>query len=781
MRAFFLVFFMSMHESLYSHSPYVIALSALALLLSLGFKKLLWKETNAKKIPEPILKFIHINIVWNLCSLLGSLFLYQPQTSTVKIVLFTIQALAWVQIGTTIYKIGKMDSDHVDSNPSKIWNTIAICAVLLVSIFAVFDIRMLTDIRIMGLYPLKNYPIAIIFSSFFIIFVVPLIIATMYQLFKRCMQSSSTNMVKVNTKILASFITIFLIAYSFDFILPIIQANKFDPSKMHFLFWNQCCSILLAILSIQYFTSTAYKNKSSYWLLSRIINQINDGVITYHSDGRIKSANPTALQMFQTTLDELQTKYIQEIFSKNIEFFRESHYKSQKISIKNEIHKFDIKIYQSHLNMLSSEFLIQFSDLTNTLYYQQRIKDLNEQYVEYKQDLIRYQDRLNISEKRSDENRNFLFTLINALPFQFWSKNEQGIYVMQNQKDIANRGNKSSSFDESSQITEYEEEARNKGISKSFISYETVSGRIVTQDEANVLFREGKDVFIFDNLFIPIVTETSPYKVIGLKIDMTEQRKLEKERDMLREQKYIHSRLEELGTLCGAFAHDYNNILGSQIGFCDLAKESIDESHPAYMFICEARKAAERGKQSLEELLSTIRGNTSTAIPPIEFSPHIIIKDVVVRFTQSLPKGVRIVSTELDESIKITGVVASFERVITNIMKNGIDAMKVTGGQLTIKMHAETLEETLEVPYAAPIPAGSYAKISISDTGTGMDAGTLERIFSPFFTTKAPGEGLGLGLSSAVRLLKEAKAAFNVQTTLGKGTTFNLYWPKKNE
>ena len=262
---------------------------------------------------------------------------------------------------------------------------------------------------------------------------------------------------------------------------------------------------------------------------------------------------------------------------------------------------------------------------------------------------------------------------------------------------------------------------------------------------------------------------------------MTEQRKLEKERDMLREQKYIHSRLEELGTLCGAFAHDYNNILGSQIGFCDLAKESIAEDHPAYMFICEARKAAERGKQSLEELLSTIRGNTSAAIPPIEFSPHIIIKDVVLRFTQSLPKGVRIVSTEIDEDIKIMGVVASFERVITNIVKNGIDAMKSSGGQLTIKMHSETLEETLDVPYAAPIPAGSYAKISISDTGTGMDAGTLERIFSPFFTTKAPGEGLGLGLSSAVRLLKEAKAAFNVQTTLGKGTTFNLYWPKRNE
>lgn len=769
-----------MHEALYSNSPYVLALSIIALTLSIFYTQIINHDSQQKKLPDAINHFIKINIVWNTCSIVGSVFFSEATPCWQRQLLFAIESLAWIQIGTTIYKFGKSLISNKDIRFSSIWNTIGICAVILVSVFAIFDIRILTEFSILGHYPLKDAPLSTISSVFFFLFNTIPIIVIMYSLFKASMQSNNINMVQINGNMLIYFMAMFIGAYVFDFILPLMKA-PLHPNENHFLFWNQIMCIFMAFLCGQYFASITYKNKSSFWMLNRITAQTSDGIIYYNLDGRIRYANPTALQLFQTKLEDLQTKYIQELFSKNIEFFRESHYKGQKVSIKNEIHKFNINIYQCYRTMTSYEFVIQFNDITNTLFYQQRIKDLNEQYVEYKQDLIRYQDRLNVSEKRSDENKNLLFTLINALPFQFWSKNEQGVYVTQNQKDIESRGNKTSSFDEKNTLSHYELEARTKGISQSFISYETADKHSITQDEANVLFREGKEISMFDNLYIPIVTKTSPYKVIGLKIDMTEQRKLEKERDMLREQKYIHSRLEELGTLCGAFAHDYNNILGSQIGFCDLAKESVPEDHPAYLFICEARKAAERGKQSLEKLLSTIRGNTETSISPIEFSPHFIIKDVVVRFTQSLPKDVKLDSTDVDEKVKIIGVAASFERVITNIVKNGIDSMKETGGILSIHMVSETLTEPLEVPYSPTIPAGTYVKISISDTGSGMDAGTLERIFSPFFTTKAPGEGLGLGLSSALRLIKEAKASLTVQTTLGEGTTFNLYWPKSNE
>ena len=264
---------------------------------------------------------------------------------------------------------------------------------------------------------------------------------------------------------------------------------------------------------------------------------------------------------------------------------------------------------------------------------------------------------------------------------------------------------------------------------------------------------------------------------------MTEQRRLEYERNMLREQKFIHSRLEELGTICGAFAHDYNNILGSQLGFLEIAQEVIeDKQSQVYTFISEAKKAAQRGKDSLNELLNAIRGNANAATPAIVFSPYMIIEDVVRKISLTLPPNVKVHSEELDKSLKVRGIVASLDRIISNLANNALFAMKETGGgSLTFKLYPEVLESQLVTPYAPPVPAGSYAKFEISDTGTGMDSSTLERIFAPFFTTKAPGEGLGLGLSSALRLLKEGNAYFTVQTTLGKGTTFYLYWPMETE
>ena len=162
--------------------------------------------------------------------------------------------------------------------------------------------------------------------------------------------------------------------------------------------------------------------------------------------------------------------------------------------------------------------------------------------------------------------------------------------------------------------------------------------------------------------------------------------------------------------------------------------------------------------------------------------PSMVIKDVIAKLSLTLPPNITINSENMDEHLKIRGQVPSLDRIISNLASNAIYAMKEKGGTLTFSIVREDLEKQLITPYAPLIPTGSYVKISVADTGTGMDSGTLERIFSPFFTTKAPGEGLGLGLSSAIRLLKEDKAYFTVQTTVGEGTTFNLYWIlQKNE
>jgi signal transduction histidine kinase len=198
-------------------------------------------------------------------------------------------------------------------------------------------------------------------------------------------------------------------------------------------------------------------------------------------------------------------------------------------------------------------------------------------------------------------------------------------------------------------------------------------------------------------------------------------------------------------------------------------------------FVAEATKAAQRGKVSLEELLNTIRGQAKSSGDIIVFAPYMIIDDVKKKLSLTLPPNISISSSKMDKSIRISGIPAALDRIISNLSNNALFAMKEMGGTLTFGLEKETLTQQLITPYAPPIPPGNYAKFTIADTGTGMDSNTLERIFSPFFTTKAPGEGLGLGLSSALRLLKEGNAYLTVQTRLGEGTIFNLYWSLYNE
>ena len=481
-------------------------------------------------------------------------------------------------------------------------------------------------------------------------------------------------------------------------------------------------------------------------------------------------------------------------FIPNLKFENEILMENMKVQINDELHSFCVSLFKYRTTLTTYMWLLLLSDQTNSLFYQQRIKTLNRQFADYKKDLIRYQDRLDNSEKKFKEQSNFSSTLINALPFQFWSKNEQGVYTTQNIMDIKSRGNLVQTTDSSESITDREKQARNSGVSNICTTYENDHHEKISEDEANNLIFNNKTVYIYNEQFIPIIAEKKPYKIIGLKQDITEQKRLERERDLLSEQKRIHSRLEDLGTMLGGFAHDYKNSIGAQIGFCELAQETL-RSVPtddipekkaktiarAAELIDEANKAANKAKDSVNQLLSAIRNEASIAPKPMVFSPFLIIEDVVKKVQLTLPSNIHISTENIDKDLKIKCLPAALDRILSNLANNAIFAMKDTGGTLTFKLERTELEKKLVLPFSETIEPGVYAKFTIADTGTGIDSGTLERIFSPFFTTKAPGEGLGLGLTSALRLLKDSNAHFTVHTTLGEGTQFNLYWDLATE
>lgn len=777
-----------MDEVLFPYSPTTLVLSFIGLLASILYPFMLGQKIKIKQLPKPLKYFVWIMISWNGFAVIGTLFFSEPIYSVPRQIIFGLQALSWIQIGYIISRINEINLKTRRHRFATLYNFLGICAVIATTLVFCITPEKITSISILDSDVFNDHAVFITHSILFFVFVFPYFLTTIYALFRNCMQTSDKDLIQIGLYMLAIFIFFVVLSTFFDFILPFTAYFNPKVSNFQFLQWFQYSCVFVAILSGQYFTSISFKNKNSFWFLNTLIDHIGDCVLYFEKKGNIISANAATHLLFQMNEEEIRSLKIQD-FLPGINFSEEGHFNNLKIKIKDELHTFNVSIFHIRQTMTAYLNALVLSDQTHSLFFQQRVKAMNKQIAGYKQEFLRYQNRLNISEKKIKETENVNATLINALPFQFWSKNENGVYLTQNQKDIAIRGNLSKNTDDPKTISEYETNAREDGNGNTHISYENSNHESITEDQANLDIKNGKQVFIYQNHFIPIISAIPPYKIIGLKIDITEERRLERERNLLREQKSIHSRLEELGTICGTFAHDYNNILGSQIGFCELASEILNKlnnetdlqkiqnfSAKASSFVIEATKAAKRGKESLNTLLDTVRGTAAKKMESISFAPYLVIEDVIKKLVLTLPSNIQISSEHMDKSVRINAQVHSLDRIISNLASNAIYSMKETGGTLTFKIEKETLLQQIVSPYAPPIPPDTYVKISIADTGTGMDSGTLERIFSPFFTTKSPGEGLGLGLSSALRLLKEGNAYFTVQTTVGSGTIFNLYW-----
>lgn len=771
-------------ESLYSDSPYLLCLSILALVLSFYFPVMLGNKMTVHHIPKPLKKLVSVNILWNVCSILGIL-LYSGKMDVhsaayiPRQILFGIQALLWVRVGLISVQVGELFLFKKHRVFRTIISVLGSVAVVVATIILCTKPETLHGISVLGHHPFAHAPIFFSFTAIYIVFTLTSFVAAIYLLFSGTQQTVDATLAQTGNYMAGTYASFVGLAFAFDIIIPVVY--KLWEGPFHFLIWNQFLCIMFTLLCGQYFTSVSFKNKSSYWFLNKLISKLEDGIIYYDDAGRIMYINQGGAKLLGMTSSNLIGQSIRSIFPPNLNYFKEIVYNNIRMDINGEIHSFKIHFFKNHQTLTTILNIAYFTDQSKTLLLQQHLKTLNEQYVEYNHDLVRFQNRLNKEASIKAEKENALNTLINALPFRVWYKNELGAYQKQNQLDLEHHGSLEGITDNPEKQTTYEINARENGEVSGYTSFEDKDKNEISQDEANRLLKEGAPVETFETMFIPILQGQAPYKTLCIQMNVTEQRRLEQERNMLREQKFIHSRLEELGTMCGAFAHDYNNILGSQIGFCQLAQEMLPPDHQAYMFISEALKAAQRGKTSLEELLNAIRGNANAATPAMVFSPYIIIEDVVKKISLTLPPNVTVHSDHLDKNLKIKGIVASLDRIISNMANNALFAMKGTGGTLTFQLSAVQLKEQLVTPYAPPIPPGQYAKIDISDTGSGMDSNTLERIFAPFFTTKAPGEGLGLGLSSALRLLKEGNAYFTVNTTLGEGTSFNLYWPLETE
>jgi PAS domain S-box-containing protein len=248
----------------------------------------------------------------------------------------------------------------------------------------------------------------------------------------------------------------------------------------------------------------------------------------------------------------------------------------------------------------------------------------------------------------------------------------------------------------------------------------------------------------------------------------------ERTADLRRAGEKLHraQKMEAVGTLAGGIAHDFNNILTALMGYGALLQMNLDKDSPSRMYLDQILSSSEKAAQLTHGLLAFSR-NQPIIVKPMKLNNSI-------KGTEALLKRLLIEDIELRTNLTpddttIMGDATQIDQILFNLATNARDAMP-KGGILTIETKRVELDREIEDVHGYGEP-GTYALISISDNGIGMDSATREHIFDPFFTTKEAGKGTGLGLSTVYGIVRQHKGYIHVRSEPNMGTTFHIYLP----
>jgi two-component system, cell cycle sensor histidine kinase and response regulator CckA len=255
--------------------------------------------------------------------------------------------------------------------------------------------------------------------------------------------------------------------------------------------------------------------------------------------------------------------------------------------------------------------------------------------------------------------------------------------------------------------------------------------------------------------------------LVGIFGDVTEQIRLE-------EQFRQAQKMDAIGRLAGGIAHDFNNMLTVVNGHAQLALEGLSDTDPLYDDLQEICGAADRATKLTRQLLTFSRQQVHA---PEVLELGEVIDDAKRMLARLIGEHVELQVSLAPDLGRVLVDRTQIEQVLTNLVLNGSQAMP-EGGRVLIEARNEELDEDFTHRFAYPVRPGEYVRLSISDTGVGMDRETLERIFEPFFTTKERDQGTGLGLSTVYGIVKHAGGYIWVYSEPGQGSTFKIYLPR---
>jgi len=233
------------------------------------------------------------------------------------------------------------------------------------------------------------------------------------------------------------------------------------------------------------------------------------------------------------------------------------------------------------------------------------------------------------------------------------------------------------------------------------------------------------------------------------------------------------SKMEALGRLAGGVAHDFNNLLAAMRGYTELVAATLVADDPRRADLEQVLRAADRASEMTRKLLAFGRQQD---LEPRVIDPAATIEEIAPLLRRLLGEDIELKVATAPGTWHVVADPGQIEQAVVNLAINGRDAMPA-GGTLTIELFNAELGE--EVSRARPeIPPGDYVALAVSDTGMGMDADTLAHAFEPFYTTKAPGAGTGLGLASVYGFVKQSGGFVYVGSEPGRGSDFTIYLPR---
>jgi PAS domain S-box-containing protein len=291
------------------------------------------------------------------------------------------------------------------------------------------------------------------------------------------------------------------------------------------------------------------------------------------------------------------------------------------------------------------------------------------------------------------------------------------------------------------------------------------AGQPVIQFENRYQCLDGSYRWISWNSF-PLLEEKLIFAVAR---DVTEKRQLEDQ--FLQAQK-----MEAVGRLAGGLAHDFNNLLTAILGYGEIMMLDLRKEDPFHLYVEEITKAVNRGASLINQLLAFSR---KQILRPRVINLNEVVMDMDRMLRRLIGEDIELVTSICQEPGIVKADPSQIEQILMNLAVNARDAMP-HGGKLTVETANVYLDQDYSWGHLGVTP-GPHVMLSVSDSGTGMEAATLPHIFEPFFTTKELGRGTGLGLATVYGIVKHCGGNIWVYSEPDKGTTFKVYLPRVGE